>query len=322
MDRREPVPYNVLEQQRLRKEASHFLSSHVDVLLEYNPNKLEKKYWESVHALEDVTPKLDNNKITKAMNFARKAHEGQERKLTGAPYYIHPLQVATVANYLIAKEISSKRTVSTTDATLIALLHDTVEDAKDVETAKMFRAEITREFGRDVEEGVYALSKVRFESDRNRHTLKEPQYCEQIRDKNHKKPLLALDIIKAADNIVNLLDPIDIPGSFGMKKTFYQEQNRESFNILNPISIARSTGKQFTLYLNDTEKNRDAHEKYAKNKRKVIIKNTEENRIPRLFDSQGRQDLSILLKTAVDLSKQTLNEPFGLQAVLEAGIAR
>ena len=310
MDRRESVPYNVPEQQRLRTEASHFLSSHADVLLEYNPNKLERKYWESVQALESVTPELDKNKITRAMNFAKKAHEGQERKLTGAPYYIHPLQVATVANYLVAKEITSKRTISATETTLIALLHDTVEDAKDIETAKMYRSEITREFGKNVDEGVYALSKVRFESDRNKHTLKEPQYCEQIKDKNLRNPLLALDIIKAADNIVNLLDPIDIPGSFAMKRAFYEKQNRETFNILNPISIAKSAGKQFTLYLNDTAKNREAHEKYAQNKRKVIIKNTEDNRIPRLFDSQGRQDLSILLQTAVDLSKQTLNETF------------
>lgn len=58
--------------------------------------------------------------VRKAREFARKAHAGQVRKFSGAPYYSHPKHVARVIRQL------------TRDPTLttVALLHDTVEDTK------------------------------------------------------------------------------------------------------------------------------------------------------------------------------------------------
>lgn len=56
--------------------------------------------------------------VTKATEFATKAHEGQFRKGTDRPYIVHPLEVGEI----VAK--------MTTDAEVIsaAILHDTIED--------------------------------------------------------------------------------------------------------------------------------------------------------------------------------------------------
>ncbi|MCS6982974.1 MAG: HD domain-containing protein [Candidatus Absconditabacterales bacterium] len=57
--------------------------------------------------------------IYTAVNFAQKAHQGQERKLTGEPYLTHPLAVAT----MVAHRVDDY------EAVLGAILHDTVEDS-------------------------------------------------------------------------------------------------------------------------------------------------------------------------------------------------
>lgn len=75
----------------------------------------------------------DRELITRAFNFAEKAHTDQLRA-SGEPYFIHPVSVA--------KLLAEMRT----DATTIAagLLHDTVEDG--VATEK----EIEKEFGKEI----------------------------------------------------------------------------------------------------------------------------------------------------------------------------
>ena len=56
--------------------------------------------------------------IEKAVEFAKKAHEGQLRKGTTLPYIIHPLEVCTIVSLMTEDE----------DVRVAALLHDTVED--------------------------------------------------------------------------------------------------------------------------------------------------------------------------------------------------
>ena len=60
--------------------------------------------------------------INKAIEFATKAHEGQLRKGTKRPYIVHPVEVADIVSTM------------TTDEEVIsaAVLHDTIEDCKDV----------------------------------------------------------------------------------------------------------------------------------------------------------------------------------------------
>ena len=70
-----------------------------------------------------------NAQILKAFEFMYAKHQGQVDK-TGAPYYLHPLKVASF--------------VSSEEAAIVALLHDTLEDtdATREEIAGLFGSEV------------------------------------------------------------------------------------------------------------------------------------------------------------------------------------
>lgn len=94
--------------------------------------------------LELVNSKYqENDLITKAYNFACKAHKNQKR-VSGEPYIIHPIAVATI---LIDLGLDQE-TISA------ALLHDVVED-----TPTSFK-KIREEFGGQVELLVKGVSKI------------------------------------------------------------------------------------------------------------------------------------------------------------------
>ena len=122
--------------------------------------------------------------IIRAFETSRLAHEGQKR-LSGEPYVMHPLQVAGILVQLGMD----------TDTIVAALLHDVVEDTPiTVETIK-------KQFGTDVAllvDGVTKLGKIPFAS-------REEQQAENVR-----KMLLAVAkdvrviIIKLADRLHNM----------------------------------------------------------------------------------------------------------------------
>lgn len=130
-------------------------------------------------------PNADAALIEKAYAFAEKVHGGQ-RRLSGEPYIVHPVYVASILT-----EIGI-------DAPTIAagLLHDTVEDCKDV-TLETIDAEFGPEVARLVD-GVTKLSKLDF-------TNREEQQAETLR-----KMILAMGkdirvvLIKLADRLHNM----------------------------------------------------------------------------------------------------------------------
>lgn len=65
--------------------------------------------------------------IDRAVEFATKAHEGQFRKGTKRPYIVHPIEVGDIVASM------------TTDVEVIsaAILHDTIEDCKNVTEAML-----------------------------------------------------------------------------------------------------------------------------------------------------------------------------------------
>lgn len=83
-------------------------------------------------------------RLSEAVEFARRAHEGQLRKGTTIPYISHPMAVCALALTFGANE----------DEAIAALLHDTAEDAGG-ETVLM---EIRETFGPEVEAIVRACS--------------------------------------------------------------------------------------------------------------------------------------------------------------------
>ena len=146
--------------------------------------KTDRTYEELIAALKEYDREYDFEKINKAYEFARKAHDGQKRK-SGAPYITHPLTVA----FILAKLGMD------TDSICAALLHDVVEDTP------VSLEEVKKCFGNDVAtltDGVTKLGKIPFSS-------REEQQAENIR-----KMLIAMAddirviIIKLADRLHNM----------------------------------------------------------------------------------------------------------------------
>ncbi len=133
--------------------------------------------------VKNFTPE-EVEKIDKAYNMAKDAHEGQLR-YSGQPYIIHPVAVATILVDLCMDYQS----------VVAALLHDTVEDTDvSIENVK-------NDYGEDVAklvDGVTKLGKVPL-------STKEEEQAENIR-----KMLLAMSedirviIIKLADRLHNM----------------------------------------------------------------------------------------------------------------------
>ncbi|TGM74200.1 bifunctional (p)ppGpp synthetase/guanosine-3',5'-bis(diphosphate) 3'-pyrophosphohydrolase [Leptospira mtsangambouensis] len=122
--------------------------------------------------------------IEKAYHIADKMHEGQKR-LSGEPYIIHPMNVASVLDELGLDE----------RAIAAGLLHDVVEDTS------YSKEDMAREFGEDIAalvEGVTKISEIKSQS-------KETEAAENIR-----KMLLAtikdvrVMLIKLADKTHNV----------------------------------------------------------------------------------------------------------------------
>ncbi|MGM5487739.1 MAG: RelA/SpoT family protein [Nanobdellota archaeon] len=129
-------------------------------------------------------PNADVELITKAFNFAQKAHEGQVRE-SGEPYFEHPLGVALILTQL---KVGSA-TISA------ALLHDVVEETS------YKQADIKREFGEEVAQIVEGLTNL----DKRKYETREEYKAENIR-----KILLAttkdirIMLIKLCDRLHNM----------------------------------------------------------------------------------------------------------------------
>ncbi|HEY3837372.1 MAG TPA: HD domain-containing protein, partial [Bryobacteraceae bacterium] len=145
---------------------------------------LDTRFERVLDAVRTNRPNDDLDLIRAAWDFCQEQHQDQ-RRASGEPYVIHPLEVAQVLADLKM------------DATAIAagLLHDAVEDT-DVSTQ-----EIARRFGEQVAhivEGVTKLDKIKFAN-------REDHQAENIR-----KMLLAMVtdvrvvIIKLADRLHNM----------------------------------------------------------------------------------------------------------------------
>lgn len=154
-------------------------------------------------------PEASLELISKAYEFSREAHEGQER-VSGDPYIIHPLEVG-----IILAELEM-------DTTAIAagILHDTVEDTR------MSIERVSSEFGQEVAElvdGVTKLTKIPY-------TTKQ-----EVQAENFRKMFLAMAkdirviIIKLADRLHNMRTL-----KF-MTKEKQEQKARETLEIYAPL---------------------------------------------------------------------------------------
>ena len=142
------------------------------------------KFRELMKRMQENRPQDDLTIVKKAYDYSLKNHEGQTRA-SGAPYLIHPLEVALVLAEMKMDPI----------AIAAGLLHDSVEDTSVTIT------DIQRDFGEQVAhivEGVTKISKIDF-------ATREEQQAENLR----KMMLAMVDdirvvLIKLADRLHNM----------------------------------------------------------------------------------------------------------------------
>lgn len=136
--------------------------------------------------LSKDTDKFDIDKIEKAYQFALESH-GDQRRVSGVPYILHPTSVACV---LVELGMD-------TDSIAAALLHDVIEDTDvTLETVR-------RIFGEDVSSLIDGVTKL---------TMTKIQYSnrEEEQAENIRKMLMAMSndirviIIKLADRLHNM----------------------------------------------------------------------------------------------------------------------
>ncbi|KJV53131.1 HD domain protein [Orientia tsutsugamushi str. Kato PP] len=88
--------------------------------------------------------KIDLDKVERAIKYAKKYH-GQQKRDTGEPYYMHPLEVAHMVGYYSFE----------TDTIITAILHDTLEDTT------LTKEKIGQEFGHNIAEQVSELTRIK-----------------------------------------------------------------------------------------------------------------------------------------------------------------
>ncbi len=192
--------------------ASHLLGSSAKAI-----QSVDAKFHRLLETVHENRPADDLEIIRKAWAFCLLQHEGQKRA-SGEPYIIHPLEVGQVLAELKM------------DSTAIAagLLHDAVEDT-DVTSA-----EIAKRFGDQVAhivEGVTKLEKIKFAN-------REDHQAENIR-----KMLLAMVtdvrvvIIKLADRLHNMRTLEHL------KPEKQQKIARETLDIYAPLAHRLGMGK-------------------------------------------------------------------------------
>ncbi len=126
--------------------------------------------------------------LQKAIDFAKQTHADQKRE-SGEPYYIHPEQVAI----MLSEMGMDSHTV------IAGLLHDVIEDGKDVDAQKLANL-----FGKDIAEMVDGVTKLTKTGNRELVTREEAQA------ENLRKMFLAIAkdvrvvIIKLADRLHNM----------------------------------------------------------------------------------------------------------------------
>lgn len=245
----------------------------------------------------------DMEKIQKAYEFAEKSH-GDQRRVSGIPYILHPTSVAC-----IVAELGMD-----TDSICGALLHDVVEDTPITldEVKKLFGAEITK-----LIDGVTKISKIPY-------STREQQQAENIR-----KMLIAMAddirviIIKLGDRLHNMrtmdcmpeqkrrdksLENMQVFAPIAHRlgiKTIKDELEDRSLQYLDPIGY-----KEIEDALLLTEEGRD---KFIDSIKKQIIEKTEDT-IENIYISGRVKSINSIYRKTY-MQGRTIDQIFDVFAV-------
>src|SRR6202048_4423942 len=109
-----------------------------------SPRSRMMRQYDLIERVRSYNPDTNEALLTRAYVYAMKAH-GAQTRASGDPYFSHPLEVAAILTNL-----------KLDDATIVAaLLHDTIEDTEAT------RAEIEKQFGKDISVLVEGLTKLK-----------------------------------------------------------------------------------------------------------------------------------------------------------------
>ena len=178
--------------------------------------KQEVSIQDVISKKKETTRRVDSKLIMKAYNYAVE-HHGDQRRRSGEPYIIHPINVA----YILAG-------VGLDEATICAaLLHDVVEDTDATD------ADLRRDFGDEIADmvaGVTKLGTVQFTS------------VEEQQAEDYRKMFLAMGkdirviIIKLADRLHN------------MRTLKYLKRDRQIANAKETMEIFAPLANRLGLY--------------------------------------------------------------------------
>ena len=168
----------------------------------------------------------DQDKYQQAWNFASEIHNGQTLPASDIPYINHLGLVAMEATATVAHEAIDSPNL----LVLCALLHDAIED-----TDATYE-DIASRFGRDIADGVLALTK----------NTQLPSKPEQMKDSLRRIKLQPKEVwmVKLCDRITNLQQP---PSHWNKAKiASYQSEARlilEALGEASPFLAQRLAAK-------------------------------------------------------------------------------
>lgn len=137
-----------------------------------------------LNSVKSYNPDFDEERVQKAIEFAKERHEGQARA-SGEPYYLHPVAVASILADMSLDD----------DTIITAILHDTVEDTETT------LEELEKLFGKNVATLVDGVTKL---------TRIESKTSEGKQAENFRKLVLAMSedirvlLVKLADRLHNM----------------------------------------------------------------------------------------------------------------------
>lgn len=188
--------------------------------------KLERKLIKSIGKLFSD---LEKNKIKKALNFAKKKHQGQFL-CEKIPYIAHPIRVALI----LIEELKNKDT----EIICAALLHDVIEDCE------VNSSDLKKSFGQEVLKLVLGVTRIR--PDNESEEEKSKNKLKKIREisKSNKR----IRLLKLCDVLDNARSEIFIsPDSNLIKKIprwhrefikylpIVKKTNKDLFNFFKQI---------------------------------------------------------------------------------------
>ena len=264
-------------------------------------------HYQDFTELESILSTTNNNynmeKIRSAYAFAEKCH-GDQRRVSGIPYILHPTSVAC-----IVAELGMD-----TDTICGALLHDVVEDTE------VTLDEIKRRFGGDIAkliDGVTKISKIPYSS-------REEQQAENIR-----KMLIAMAddirviIIKLADRLHNMRTMDCMP------EQKRRDKSLENMQVFAPIAhrlgikaIKDELEDRSLQYLdpigyeeieNNLLMNEDGRAKFIESIKKQIIEKTKDT-IPNVYISGRVKSINSIYRKTF-MRNQTIDQIFDVFAV-------